>query len=298
MDHVLLVNDAAGSSDDEAVELAARALRAGGDVEVVATGSTSELDAALGRLDGRRPVVCGGDGSLHLVVARLRALGLAGAEASTATPVGLIPLGTGNDLARSVGLPLDDPAAAAARVREGTPGPMDLLVDDRGRTCVNALHAGVGADAASRAAALKDRLSAVAYPVGAVLAGVAADGVRTEVRVDGQVVTDADVLMVAVANGTSFGGGAVIAPDARPDDGALDVVVVTAVGPIARGAFALALQSGEHLGRDDVHLARGREVRIRGEGLRYVVDGEIGDEPEIDRTWHVEPAAWSLVRPA
>ncbi len=95
-------------------------------------------------------------------------------------------------------------------------------------------------------------------------------------------------------------------PDATPDDGRLDVVVVTAVGPIARAAFALSLNAGEHLERDDVHLAVGAEVRIRATspdgngdgaaGLRYVVDGELHEEPEPDRTWRVEHHAWTLLR--
>lgn len=290
MDHVLVVNDAAGGSDAEAVELAADVLRSVGDVEVATTADAAAFDAVVHRLDGRRLVVCGGDGSLHLAVERLRALD------RPDEPIGLIPLGTGNDLARGVGLPFDDPAAAAAHLRDGAPGPLDLLVDERGRICVNALHAGIGADAAARATALKGRLAAVAYPVGAVLAGVAAEGVRTEVRVDGEVVVDEDILMVAVTNGTCFGGGAAICPAARPDDGRLDVAVVTAVGPIARAAFAMSLNAGEHLDREDVHIRVGHEVSIRGEGLRYVVDGEIGDDPETARTWSVEHHAWSLVR--
>ncbi len=288
--HVLVVNEAAGSSDEAAVAAAAEVLRPAGGADVVTTASPDDLDAVLGSLAGRRLVVCGGDGSLHLAVSRLHALG------RLEEPLGLIPLGTGNDLARGVGLPFDDPAAAAARIRDGAPTPMDLLEDDTGRLCVNALHAGVGADAAARAASLKDQLSAVAYPVGAVLAGVAAEGVRTEVTLDGEVLVDADVLMVAVTNGTCFGGGASICPDARPDDGHLDVAVVTAVGPLARAAFALALNAGEHLAREDVQVAVGSQVRIRGEGLRYVVDGEIGEEPETDRTWTVRHHAWQLVR--
>jgi YegS/Rv2252/BmrU family lipid kinase len=291
VDHVLLVNADAGSSDEEAVERAADVLRSVGDVEVAVTARPEDVDEVVGRLRDRRLVVCGGDGSIHLVVTRLRALG-----AAPDTPVGLVPLGTGNDLARGVDLPFDDPEAAAVRVRDGVPTALDLLVSDAGQVCVNALHAGVGADAAARAAALKEQLSAVAYPVGAVLAGVAAEGVRTEIAVDGEVVADEDVLLVAVTNGTGFGGGAAICPDARPDDGQLDVAVVTAVGPVARASFALALHAGEHLDREDVRLVTGREVRLRGEGLRYVVDGEIAEDPEPDRTWTVEPRAWSLVR--
>jgi diacylglycerol kinase family enzyme len=290
VDHVLVVNDAAGSTEREAVDAARDVLAGVGDVEVVATGGPDDVDDVVRGLDGRRLVICGGDGSLHLAVVRLRELG------REDEPIGLIPLGTGNDLARGVGLPFDDPAAAAERVRDGRPGAMDLLIDDTGRICVNALHAGVGADASARAAALKDRLSAVAYPVGAVLAGVSAEGVRTRIEVDGEVLIDEDVLLVAVTNGTCFGGGAQICPDARPDDGQLDVLAVTAVGPVARAAFALSLNAGEHLTREDVHVAVGREVRIEGETLRYVVDGELHDDPEPDRTWRVEPAAWQLVR--
>jgi diacylglycerol kinase family enzyme len=290
VDHVLVVNDAAGSTERDAVDAAADVLRAVGQVDVVETADVGALDAVLARRGEHRTVICGGDGSLHLAVARLRELG------RLDLPLGLIPLGTGNDLARGVGLPFDDPAAAAARVRDGSPTRMDLLVDDTGRTCVNALHAGVGADASARADALKDKLSAVAYPVGAVLAGVAAEGVRTRVEVDGQVLVDEDLLLVAVTNGTCFGGGATVCPDATPDDGRLDVLAVTAVGPIARAAFALALNAGEHLDREDVHLAVGRQVRIVGEGLRYVVDGELGEAAETDRTWRVEPGAWRLLR--
>jgi hypothetical protein len=74
------------------------------------------------------------------------------------------------------------------------------------------------------------------------------------------------------------------------------VVVVTAVGPIARAAFGLSLNAEEHLEREDVHLAVGREVRIVGEGLRYVVDGELGDEAGARPHVAVEPGAWRLVR--
>ena len=110
-------------------------------------------------------VVCGGDGSVHAVVAALHRAGAAG------PPVGLIPLGTGNDLARALGLPLD-PAAAARVVLDGRPRTLDLLVDDAGGMVVNAVHLGVGAEAARQAAALKPRLGRLAYLVGGVSAGL------------------------------------------------------------------------------------------------------------------------------
>ncbi len=201
MDHVLVVNDGAGSTEQEAVDAAAEVLRQVGEVEIVTTADADEFDAV--RRAARRAAASSS------VAATARSTSRSDGCASSATrdePIGLIPLGTGNDLARGVDLPFEDAAAAAERVRDGSPHPMDLLLDDTGRICVNALHAGVGADASARAEALKDRLSAVAYPVGAVLAGVVAEGVRAEVTVDGEVLVDDDVLLVAVTNGTCFGG--------------------------------------------------------------------------------------------
>jgi YegS/Rv2252/BmrU family lipid kinase len=286
---LLLVNEAAGSTDEATVAEVVEVLRAAGDVEVVDTAPPGALDAALERRGDRRLVVAGGDGSIHVLVEALRR------RQQLDVPVGLVPLGTGNDLARGVGLPHDDPVAAAHRVLDGAPRPLDLLEADDGRVCVNAVHAGVGADAAVRAEDLKASLRELAYPVGALLAGIGADGAAVRVVVDGSVLVDDEVLLVAVCNGTCFGGGATAAPDADPGDGALDVVAVTATGPVARAAFGLALQRGQHLGRDDVHLARGRTVTIVGEGLRDDVDGEVDDAPRAQRTWRVRPGAWRLL---
>jgi diacylglycerol kinase family enzyme len=289
--YLLLANAAAGSADEEAVELAAATLAArGAEVEVRRSADIADVDRALDGLGGRTLVVCGGDGSVHLAVARLHA------RDALDTPVGLVPLGTGNDLARAFGLPLDDPAAAATRLLEGRAAPLDLLLDDTGRVCVNALHAGLGATAAARAESMKAALSELAYPVGALLAGLSEGGVAARVVVDGGTVWDDEVLLIAVCNTPGFGGGTVVAPGADAADGVLDVVVVGATGPVARAAFGLALQRGEHLDREDVRLARGRQVRIEGAGLRYDVDGEVGEDLEEVRTWRVLPAAWRLVR--
>lgn len=131
--------------------------------------------------------------------------------------------------------------------------------------------------------------------MGAVLAGLTDGGTPVTVTVDRVVVADGPTLLVAVCNGSGFGGGARIAPDADPADGRLDVVVVTATGPLERAAFGLALQRGTHLDRDDVHLHRGREVTVQGVALRDDVDGELGEASDAARTWRVEPGAWRFV---
>lgn len=74
------------------------------------------------------------------------------------------------------------------------------------------------------------------------------------------------------------------------------MVVVNATGPASRVAFANALRTGRHVDRDDVHHARGREVRISGDPVRHNVDGEVGEEV-AERTYRVVPSAWTLVTP-
>ena len=288
---LLLASARAGSADAEAVAAARTALDEAGACESVETATPEELDAALSRAGRRRVVVAGGDGSLHLVVSRLRALG----ELDRAD-LALVPLGTGNDLARALGIPLD-PAEAARLAVTGTPRPLDLVVDSDGGVAVNAVHLGVGAEAAQKAARLKPRLGPLAYPLGAVAAGFRATGTHLRVEVDGELVSDRRTLMVGIANGPGIGGGHPLHPEAVPDDGLLDVMVSTAVRPFERVAFGAALQAGEHLRSPHVRSARGREVVVSGGPVEVNADGELGDACTGRRTWRVEPGAWRLVRP-
>ena len=298
---LVVVNRAAGSAGDGDVEAALRTLCLGADVEVVATGSAAELDAAVAGRDGRRLVVLGGDGSVHAVA---RALDRAGALDS-AEPVGILARGTGNDLARTLGLPLD-PEEGAAAVLTGRPRPLDLLDDDAGNLVVNAVHAGVGARAGAQADRLKERLGMAAYPVGAALAGVGSPGWPLRVEVDGRVATHPvegwaadgtyDVLMLGVCTGRSIGGGTPLAPQAEPDDGLADVVVSIATGPVARVAFATALTSGDHVDRPDVLVLRGRQVSVSGGPVDLDADGEV-EEGVPARTWRVRRHGWSVLVP-
>lgn len=285
---LLLASEKAGSADAEAVEAARAAL---GDCELVTTASPADLDRALSSAGARRVVVAGGDGSLHLVVEHLHRRGLL-AE----TDLALVPLGTGNDLARALGIPLD-PAQAARLAVTGTPRPLDLVVDDAGGVTVNAVHLGVGAQAAQRAARLKPRLGPLAYPLGAVAAGFRATGTRLRVEVDGALLSDARTLMVGIANGPGIGGGTALHPNAVPDDGLLDVMVSTATGPFERVGFGAALQAGTHLESPHVRSARGREVVVAGGPVEVNSDGELGDTCLQRRAWTVLPGASRLVRP-
>jgi diacylglycerol kinase family enzyme len=298
---LLVVNKAAGTAEDDAVQAAVAGLRTGADVAVAATGDAAELDEVVATRGGRRLVVLGGDGSVHAVV---RALDRAGALCA-AEPVGIIACGTGNDLARALGLPLD-PARGATAVLGGRPRSLDLVRDDRGGLVVNAVHAGVGAQAAAEAHRFKSRLGAAAYPVGAAVAGVTSNGWQLRVEVDGGVAShpsgewaadgSSSVLMLGVCNGPTIGGGTPLAPDAQPDDGLVDVVVCTATGPVARAAFAAALVNGRHVDRPDVLVTRGRTVTVSGGPVELDADGEL-DEAVDARTWRVQPHGWSVLVP-
>ena len=289
--YLVVANAHAGTAEQPRVDAAVATLATAGPTRLWRTGDVEELDRALDGAvaAGHVIVAVGGDGSLHAVVSRLRARGELGDAR-----LGLVPCGTGNDFARGVDVPLE-PIEAAQRVIDGSRRLLDLLVDDRGGI-VNAVHAGLGAVAAARSEGLKERFGAVAYPMGAVLEAVRADGWELTVTVDGAALElpDERVLMVGVGNGPSIGGGTILCPGADPGDGLLDVVVSCATGPAARVAFGAALRAGTHVERDDVILARGTEVRISGDPVAHDADGELSDEVP-DRTYRIESGAWSLV---
>lgn len=287
---VALANAAAGSSTEDAVGAACEVLTGGGTCDVVRTEDEEGVDACIADLGDRELVVFGGDGSIHVAIARLDAAGVLGE-----VELAIVPLGTGNDLARTLGLPLD-PAEAARVALEGTRRQLDLIELEDGRCAVNAVHGGVGAVAAERAADLKEGIGALAYPLGALSAGMAVDGWDVTVTVDGELVRpergDA-LLMVAVGNGRTIGGGTELFPDADPGDGQLDVVVSHAVGPAARATYAIAMSRGTHPARPDVAVARGREIEVVGRSLPWNVDGELTGEVEL-RLIRVRPRAWTV----
>jgi diacylglycerol kinase (ATP) len=290
---LLITNSDAGSNDGENLDAALRVLRGSADVEVCETNNPGELDGVLHRRGGRRIVVAGGDGSLHAVVAALhRRHELADAV------IGLVPLGTGNDFARGAGIPLD-PEEAARLIADGDVRRVDLLVDCAGEVVVNSVHIGVGAQASRNADVLKPRFGKVGYILGAAMAAVNPPFVRLRIEIDGDVVADFDrpILQVALGNGSYVGGGTELTPEATPRDGRMDVMVSCAIGPFARAAYAVHLNRGSHHERDDVLYRRGSTVSVTGQAFWCSADGETYG-PERNRTWHVEPGAFSMALPA
>jgi diacylglycerol kinase (ATP) len=289
---LVVTNELAGRTEADAIADAVRVLEEAGEgVEVVTCHAEEDLERFLDRRGSQTVVVVGGDGSLHTLLRHLWRRG----EAQDC-PLGLIPLGTGNDFARGVGIPID-PVAAAKLIVDGETRKVDLIVDEDNGVVVNAVHVGVGAEAAHVARPLKRWLRIAAFPIGAILAGARAKGWRLKITVDGKILTDGrqSVLMAGIANARTIAGGtAELGPEASPVDGVADVTVSYAVGPLARIGYALALRRGRHPERDDVQHLTGRDVEVSGGPFHVNADGELTG-PVTHKRWRVVPHAWRLV---
>lgn len=294
---LVLANAAAGSSEQDRLEAVCSALgeRCRTGAEVLTPDGHEAYAAAVASATGRDVVVVGGDGSVHRLLQELsdqRMLDQVGV-------VGLVPTGTGNDLARDAGVPLDWREAVEVAV-DGRPAARAILLDEDGRVVVNVVHCGVAAEATASAAEVKGVLGRAAYGWGALQAGLTRTGWHLRVVVDGVTVVDGSdrVLMVSAALGSSVGGGTLIAPDAEPDDGLVDVVVATGTSPRARVGFARDLRRGRHTAREDVVTARGREVVVEAvsprDAFRVNADGDVSAEHTRARRWRIVDEAWRL----
>ncbi len=224
-------------------------------------------------------VVCGGDGTLSAVVNGI---------ADSPVAVGLVPLGTGNDFARAVGVPLD-PDRAIRRIVGGTSQKVDLGVRD-GRRFINVAGCGFDAEVARCVNSGLKRLNGASAYVAAVIRTLwTFRPARFRVSVDSSTV-DERAMLCAVANGTGYGGGMRVAPNARWDDGLLDVCIVKACG---RAEFMRAFPRvfrGAHLDHPKVCCLRGRTVRIECDPEQPVlIDGEL--DKMTPATFGVLPSA-------
>ena len=244
-----------------------------GDAETLAAELATEVDVL---------VVFGGDGTVHEVA---NGLPLGG----DGPLVALLPAGTGNDLARALGMP-PDPVAAAGELADAHARALDLL-DCGARRAANGINAGFAAAATDTLPrALKKALGPAAYAVGGVRAGVNPPTWPARVEVDGKVV-EGEALAVVVGNGGSFGGGRWLIPDADVGDGLLDVLVVPA--DVSKANLA------RHLARDN--RLPGDLPRLRGTAATVVTDMPCrldGEPAPTPGSVVIMPSAWKVLVPA
>jgi len=270
---VILGNRSAGNADALAdADLWRPLLGAGHDVHLNYVERTEDLEHAAARAVRRGAgaiVAAGGDGTLNAVVngvARVRG-GLARVR------LGLLPVGTGNDFARTLDLPLD-PSEAVARLAAGRTRRLDAArLNDR--LFINASGGGFTAATSTRVSSrLKAWVGRVAYLVGGAQALMAHQPVLTEVTLDDERLL-LPLHLFAVCNGRSLGGGHTLAPDAAPDDGWLDVCLVHGTSTLDLVTLLPKLSAGEHLDEGHVRYGRARRVSMRFARLTPVnADGE------------------------
>lgn len=240
-DSGLVVRDLMGRDADEALDLARQ----------------SVVDGVEGL------VVCGGDGAVHLGVQ---------AVAGTGLPIGIIPAGTGNDVARYFDIPRRDPGAAA-----------DVVIGNRTRT-IDLARSGdrwfVAVLAAGFDALVNERANAMSWPTGQMRYNLATLAELRTFRpltytldLDGAT-RRLEAMLVAVGNGPSFGGGLRITEGAELDDGMLDVVIIR---PMSKGALVRTyprLFNGSHVHHPQYEHHRVRKVTVAASGVVAYADGE------------------------
>jgi diacylglycerol kinase (ATP) len=211
-------------------------------------------------------VALGGDGMVHLALQ---------AVAGTETPLGIVPAGTGNDLAWSLGLPQRDPLAAADVVLAGTQRRVDAVRTDAGGGRWFACVLGAGFDSV-----VNERANTLRWPRGPVRYNVAIafelprfKAMPFTLTLDGEP-WRTDAMLVALGNAQSYGAGIRITAEAVIDDGLLDVFVLA---PVSKLDFVRTLpkaRTGSHLTHPAVTVRRARRVTIDSPGVVAYADGE------------------------
>lgn len=275
------------------------ALRAAGH-DVVALQASSYADLADRVREAlTRPadalIVVGGDGMVGLGVEAL---------AGSAVPLGMIPIGTGNDMARGLGIPQHDPDRAVtlllAALEEGatTIDTGEATWTDEGgarrRRFAGAVSCGFDALANERANRMRRPRGSSRYTISIVRELARLNPIRYRIEHDDGVL-ETEGMLVTIANNRFIGGGMNITPDARLDDGLLDLFVVAPMTRIQFVRIFPRVFSGDHVDDPRVTILRTRRARIAADAVVAYADGErLGPMP-IDVT--VEPASLRVLAP-
>ncbi|GGF16537.1 diacylglycerol kinase [Williamsia phyllosphaerae] len=291
---IALVNPNSRNGAGRATATAAvDALRRRG-VQVVTRTGLDASDARVAAAEAVRSdvdavVVIGGDGTIGPVLDAAR---------GTDTRIGLIPAGTGNDHARALDIPTDDPEAAVDIVVAGHSRRVDLgLITSTAGEFVFGTVAAIGLDAAvtKRAVGMRRPRGQSRYALAAVAEIMALAPRHFRVTVDDES-WEMDLVMASVGNTPSYGGGMRICPDAVIDDGLLDVTLVEYAPRRRLLRLFPTIYSGTHVSRPEVHTMRGRRIVIEsGVPAPASADGDLMGTTPV--TVEVLPAAIDFLVP-
>jgi diacylglycerol kinase (ATP) len=269
----LVVNPTSGKNRGMALglEVAAR-LRAAGHEVVDLSDETyaAARDRALGAIAQGLDVlaVVGGDGMTHLGV---------NLAAETKTTLAVIGAGTGNDVARGLGLPVHDPVRAADLVTTGVERTIDAVrwIDDHGERHWYAGVLGAGFDSL-----VNERANTWPWPKGKMRYNLAIlrelplfKAIPYAITIDGQRL-ETRAMLVVVANGPSYGGGMRVAPHASFHDGLADVMILHEISTLEFLKVFPKVFKGNHVTHPAVQITRGRQVTLEADGIVAYADGE------------------------
>ena len=272
---VLVLNPASGRGKGRILKPNIRAhfARAGLNVEIVESrqpGDIKRLVAECYRRACPRVLVAGGDGTIFEAVNGVL-------QSDNPIPLGIIPIGTGNDFVKAVGIP-EQWAFACDRIIHGSPKLVDL---GRCNGLYFANGVGIGLDA--EIAAIAKRINLITgkgiYTLATLIKlfrGIQTP--RVSIEIDGTTYIQ-EVTLVAVANGTCFGGSFKIAPKSSVDDGEFDVVIADPIDRFKALSLLPKIRRGRHLDLSEVQYLNAKRVIISADKpLPIHLDGELIDE--------------------
>lgn len=235
---------------------------------------------------GEVTVTLSGDGLIGCVVGELRAF--------PGAVLGILPGGRGNDTARVLGIPkqIETACAVVANGRE-----RDLDIGEvGGRSFIGIASLGFDSDANRIANAAPPRLGRLVYVYGALRALAAWKPARFDLRLDGEPLSSIGY-SVAACNSACYGGGMHLAPDAKLDDGLLDVVLIASHSKRSFLATLPRAFKGTHVEHPAVRVLRGGELQVDADRpFTVYADGDpIGSTPATIR---VVPRALRVLAPA
>ena len=233
---------------------------------------------------GEIPVVVSGDGLVGAV---------GGALAGSDTPLGIVPSGRGNDLARILGIPAE-PEAAVAMLAGGETRRIDVG-EVNGKRFLGIVSVGFDSECNRLANETKWLRGSLAYVYSSVRTLLGWKAARFTLRI-GDESERFSGYFVSVANNRAYGGGMLIAPDAELDDGEFDVVTIGEVGKLRFLANLPKVFKGTHVERDEVRVFRASRLELSASRpFPVFADGEhLSDLPA---TLRVLPRALSVIVP-
>ncbi|MEO6790783.1 MAG: diacylglycerol kinase [Ornithinibacter sp.] len=270
----LMVNPTAGKNTGALIGTRALTLLRAAGVDILDLSATDARSArekgraaiAAGEID--RLVVAGGDGMVHL-----------GANlcAGTDVELGIIAAGTGNDIARELGLPVRDAEQAVERILAGRTRAVDAA---RHTTATGESRWFVGVLAAGFDAIVNERANQWRWPRGPMRYNLAVlrelpvfRPIPYVLELDGRRM-ETEAMLVAVGNGPAYGGGMRVTPDASFDDGLLDVLILHGISTLEFLRVFPRVFKGTHASHPEVEIVRATTVRLEATGIVAYADGE------------------------